>query len=218
MPGIDVLRFIRPLALVAAAFVLLVNSASAQGLTPAAIVEGYERESSQSDLQAAVNRFGDSAVVTVYGLRTRQLLGRDKIREYLEESSGKPAPSLTSMRHVDGNTVTWTERTAATELSAARDVTVEATVDGGKIQSLVYRPGRSARLAGAPATSVSPGAAALALGGLLLLGLGLLTLATARQGTLSHSSLRGRLMLELASYTPRRNAPTASANGSGASS
>src|SRR4051794_19069377 len=167
MPGIDVLRFIRALALVGAAFVLLVNSASAQGLSPAAVVESYERDSSQQNFQAALSRLGDSAVVTVYGLRTRKLTGRDQIRDFLAESTGKPAPSLTSMRHVDGNTVIWTEHTAATELTAARDATVQATVEGGKILSLEYRPGRTSQLAGSPAAAISPGAAGLALGSLL---------------------------------------------------
>src|SRR5262245_39537130 len=146
MPGIDVLRIVRALALVAAAFVLLVNSASAQGLSPAAVVDGFERDAGQQNVDAALGRFGDAAVITVHGLRTRKLWGRDQIREFLNESAGRPAPSLTSMRHVDGNTVTWTERTAATELNAARDMTVEATVEGGKIQSLAYRPGRTASL------------------------------------------------------------------------
>ena len=217
MHAIERLRLFRALALVGAAFVLLVNAAFAQGVSPYGVIESYERDAVQQDLDAALARFGETAVVTLYGQRTRTLTSRDQIRDFLDANRGLQPPVLTSSRHVDGNLVSWSERIPATEVAAARDRTVQATVADGKIQSLSYRPGRSANLDGPTAPTVTPASAGLALGGVLLLGIGLLTLATVRQRVRSGSNLSGKLLSELSGYVPSRNRPTASAKSDGAS-
>ncbi len=217
MHAIERLRLFRALALVGAAFVLLVNAAFAQGVSPHAVIESFERDAAQQDVDATLARFSDTAVITQYGQRTRTLATRDQIRDFLEQSRGVPAPVLTSTRHIDGNLVSWSERIPATETTVARERTVQATVADGKIQSLTYRPGRSSTLDGPPAPTVTPASAGLALGGLLLLGIGLLTLATVRQRVRSGSRLSGKLLSGLSGYVPSRNPPTAAANSDGAS-
>lgn len=203
----EALRLVRALALVGAAFVLLVQAASAHGMSPSAVVDSYQRARIEQDLDAALGYFSDGAVITTYGTRTRTLVTPVQIRDYLDG----PVPDMTSTLHWDGATVSWSERTNVSES------TVRATVRDGKIQSLAYRPGRAANLDGALAPSVTPESAALSVGGLLLLGVGLLALATVRQHVRSGSILRGRLVAELRHYTPRRTSPTVSANTSGAS-
>jgi len=210
------LRLFRALAFVGASFVLLVNASFAQGVSPSAVIDGFEHDAAQPDVDAAVARFSDTAQVTVYGQRNRILNGHEQIREFLEGSRGMPTPVLTSARHIDGNLVSWSERVPATDVSPARDRTVRATVYDGKIQSLTYRPG-SSQLDGPAAATVTPASAGLALCGLLLLGVGLLTLATVRQRVRSGSMLSGKLLSGLSGYVPARNSPTASANSDGRS-
>ena len=111
-------------------------------------------------------------------------------------------PILTAPCQVAGNTVTWSERPDR-EAANTNDLTVQATVLNGKIQSLVYRPGRLVQ----PATPVSAEkivteGAGLNLAALLLLGLGLLSFATLIPHGRSDSNLRGRLLRELRHWRP----------------
>jgi len=196
------MRLFRTLALVAGAFLLLVQAAGAQGLNPLAVVDSYERAWAQHDVDGALAHFADNAVVTLHVARTRSLTGRQQIRDFMQSGS---APVLTSNRQSDGAVVQWSERTEDSRFTTTRDVTVQAVVRDGKIQSLVYRPGRMVG-AEAPATSnITPQSAGLALGAVLLLGLGLLSLATIRPRVCSRSKLSGRLLRDLGHWHTRLN-------------
>jgi hypothetical protein len=202
MHTIERMRLFRSLALVAGAFLLLVQAAGAQGVNPSAVVDSYERAWGQSDVDAALGHFADNAVVTLQDARTRSLTGRPQIREFLQTAALKAEPVLTSSRQTDGASVVWSERTEG-QFLAARDVTVHAVVKNGKIESLVYRPGRMVSPQTPAAPTVTFGSAGLAFGSVLLLGLGLLSLATVRPRVTSPSSLRGRLLRDLRHWRER---------------
>jgi hypothetical protein len=196
MHGIDRIRLFRALLLVAGAFILLVHAAGAQGLNPSSVVDTYERAWARQDVDGALAMFADDAVVTLQDARTRTLASRRQIREFLETTHVGTVPMQTSPRQIDGGGMMWSERTDG-QILTATDVTVQATVQNGKIESLVYRPGRLVRGSGQPAASSTPEVAGAALAALLLLGVGLLSLATVRQTVRAGSNLRGRLMTDL---------------------
>jgi hypothetical protein len=202
MHGIERMRLFRAIALVGGAFILLVHAAGATGVSPCAVVDSYERAWAQSDFDGALAQLADGAVVTVHDPRARSLASRQQITEFLQYTAIRGAPILTAPCQVAGNTVTWSERPDS-EATTTNDLTVQATVLNGKIQSLVYRPGRLVQ----PATPVSPEkivteGAGLNLAALLLLGLGLLSFATVIPHGRSDSNLRGRLLRELRHWRP----------------
>jgi ketosteroid isomerase-like protein len=202
MHGIERMRLFRAVALVAGAFLLLVHAAGATSVSPCAVVDNYQRAWGQQDLDGALALLADDAVVTVHDPRARVLASRTQIQEFLQYTAMRGAPILTSACQVADNTVTWSER-PDTELNA-NDVTVRAVVSSGKIQSLVFRPGKLVQAPGSP-TAVDKGtseAAGLNLAGVLLLGLGLLSLATAFPHGGSDSNLRGRLLRDLRHWRP----------------
>jgi hypothetical protein len=205
MHGIEHMRLFRSVALVAGAFLLLVHAAGAQSVNPSSVVDTYARAWGQRDVDVALSLFAEDAVVSLQDAHARVLGNRDQIREFLQEATLKPAPQLTSPRQVDGNIVRWNERTEGQVISVS-DVTVQAVVQNGKIQSLVYRPGRMVRPPGdVPMSESTLESAGLALGSVVLLGLGLLSLATVRSRVRSGSQLRGRLLSELRRW-PHREA------------
>jgi hypothetical protein len=202
MHGIERIRLFRAVALVAGAFLLLVHAAGAQSVTPIAVVDTFARTWGERDIDAALALFADDAVVTLQDARARSLNGRPQIREFLQDATLKAAPQPTSSRQQDGNTVRWSERTEGQIISVS-DVTVQAVVHNGKIQSLVYRPGRMVRAQGdRPAAAGTPESAGMALAAVVLLGLGLLSLATVRSRARSGSYLRGRLLSDLRHWRP----------------
>jgi hypothetical protein len=202
MHGIERMRLFRAIALVGGAFMLLVHAAGATGVSPCAVVDSYERAWAQSDFAGALAQLADGAVVTVHDPRARSLASRRQITEFLQYTAIRGAPILTAPCQVAGNTATWSERPDS-EAATTNDLTVQATVLNGKIQSLVYRPGRLVQ----PATPVSAEkivteGAGLNLAALLLLGLGLLSFATVIPHGRSDSNLRGRLLRELRHWRP----------------
>jgi hypothetical protein len=203
MHHIERLRLFRALALVAGAFLLLVQAAGAHGLNPCTVVETYERAWSENDIDGALGFFADNAVVTLQDARTRSLAGRQQIREFLQTASVKAAPVLTSSRQADGGRVMWSERIEGQEVLTAKDVSVVAVVKDGKIQSLVYRPGRMVSPQGPQAPAVTTESASMALGAVLLLGLGLLSLATVRTRVRTSSNLHGSLLRDLRHWRAR---------------
>lgn len=80
-------------------------------------------------------------------------------------------------------------------------MTVQAVVEDGKIRSLVYRSGRMVRGPGGLAGTTSPESAGAVLAALVLLGLGLVSLASVRSHVRSGSNLRGRLISDLGHWT-----------------
>jgi hypothetical protein len=193
---IERMRLFRALALVAAAFLLLVQAAGAHGLNPATVVDSYERAWGQNDVDAALGHFADNAVVTVQDARTRSLTSREQIREFLQSAALRAAPVLTSSRQADGGRLMWSERIEGQVLSA-KEVSVQALVKDGKIQSLAYRPGRMVGAQAPTAPTVTTESASMALGAVLLLGLGLLSLATVRTRVRTSSNLHGSLLRDL---------------------
>jgi hypothetical protein len=196
MYGVERMRMFRTATLVSGAFLLLVHAAVAQSVTPSALVDSYERAWGHQDVDAALALLADTAVVTVQDPTTRSMTGHAQIREFLQNAGLRRAPNLTTARQVDANTVVWSERIEAPALSAT-ELTVQAVVEDGKIQSLVYRPGHLIRAAGSPADTATPESAAAVLAALLLLGFGLLSLASVPSRVRSGSNLRGRLMADL---------------------
>jgi len=197
MHGIEPMRLFRAIALVGGAFILLVHAAGATGVSPCAVVDSYERAWTHGDLDGVLAQLADGAVVTVHDPRARSLASRQQITEFLQYTAIRGAPILTAPCQVAGNTVTWSERPDS-EATTSSDLTVQATVLNGKIQSLVYQPGRLVQPAApaSPEKIVTEGAG-LNLAALLLLGLGLLSFATVIPHGRSDSNLRGRLMHEL---------------------
>jgi hypothetical protein len=202
MHGVEHMRLIRALALVAGAFILLVQAASAQGVSPAAVLDNYERALGRRDIDGALSQLAEGAVITVHDPRTRILTSRAQVREFLQRASLDAPPVPTSDRQVDGATVTWGERTQGAGV-ATNELTVQAVVENGKIQSLVYRPGRLVQAHGNAAAGTTLESAGMSLGAVVLLGFGLLSLATARRQFHAGSNLRGRLVRELHQWRVR---------------
>jgi hypothetical protein len=196
MHGIERLRIFRALALVIGAFVLLVHAAGAQGVSPCGVLDSYERAWGQQDVDGALALLADNAVVTLHSSRARTLTGRDQIRDFLPSTQLVGPPQLTSSRQVDANTVSWSEHIEGRSFDGA-DLTVEAIVADGKIQSLIYRPGKLIRGLAPVAANDTPQLGGNVLAALLLLGLGLLSLASAPRQVSGGSNLRGRLMGDL---------------------
>jgi len=197
MHGIERMRLFRALALVAGAFILLVHAAGATGVSPCVVVDNYERAWTHSDFAGALAQLADGAVVTVHDPRERSLATRLQITEFLQYTAIRGAPILTAPCQVAGNTVTWSERPDS-QAANVNEVTAQAVVANGKIQSLVYRPGRLVQSPQPPlADQVVSESAGLNLAALVLLGLGLLSLATVIPHGRSDSNLRGRLLREL---------------------
>jgi len=202
MHHIERMRLFRALALVAGAFLLLVQAAGAHGLNPSTVVDSYERAWGENDVDGALGYFADNAVVTLQEARTRSLTGRPQIREFLQTAMLQATPVLTSSRQADGGRVMWSERIEGQVLTA-KDVSVQAVVKDGKIQSLVYRPGRMVGPQAPHAPTVTTESAGMALGAVLLLGLGLLSLATVRTRVRTRSKLHGRLLRDLRHWRAR---------------
>ena len=211
MHRIEPMRLFRAVALVAGAFLLLVQAAGAQGVSPCAVVDNYERAWGQQDFDGALAQLSDDAVVTVHDPRARSLASRQQIHEFLQYTAMRGVPILTSTCTIAGNTVSWSERPDSEALST-NEVTVQAVVQNGKIQSLVYRPGRLVQPSGTPPATdkMASESASMNLAALVLLGLGLLSLATAFPHHRSDSNLRGRLMRDLRRW--RRSARKSSSS------
>jgi hypothetical protein len=213
MHGSERMRLFRASVLVAGAFMLLVHAASAHSVTPSVVVDSYERAWGMQDVDGALALLADDAVITFQDPRVRSLTRRQQIRDFLEGAGLQGAPALTMTRQVDANRVTWSERLEGHILSAA-EVTVQAVVEDGKIQSLVYRSGNLVHGPADPVVAATPEWAGAVLAAVALLGLGLLSLASVHSHVRGGSNLRGRLMTDLqlwsaAPKTPLR-APTLS--------
>jgi len=212
MHSTERMRWFRTAALVAGGCLLLVYAAVSQSLTPTALVDRYEHAWGYQDVDGALALLADNASITYDDPRTHSITSRDKIRAFLREAALSHAPLLTSARQVDASTVTWSERVESHVLSAT-ELTVQAVVADGKIQSLVYRSGRPLRGTTKPASATPPESAGAVLAGVLLVGMGLLSLAGVRSQARSASNLRGRLLADLRLWSARpktsARAPTA---------
>ena len=196
MHGGERMRLFRASVLVAGAFLLLVHAASAHSVTPSVVVDSYERAWGLQDVDGAMALLADDAVITFQDPRVRSLTSHQQIHDFLQGAGLQGAPPLTTSRQVDANQVVWSERIEGHVLNTA-EVTVQAVVEDGRIQSLVYRSGRLVRGSGSPSVAGTPEWAGAVLGAVALLGLGLLSLASVRTHVRAGSNLRGRLMADL---------------------
>ena len=201
MHRLEILRALRAALLVANAIVLLVYAASSQRGNPTAVISSFERAWSQQDFDGALAQFADTATITVHDPRTRVLASQQQIREFLQINAAQGVPIPTSTSRVQGNSVTWTERTDA-PVWISKDSTVQATVVNGKIQSLVYDQGTKAAAAGHPSGVLTAESAGMNLGAVALFGLACLSLTTLRPRSGSGSVMRGRLMRDLSRWQP----------------
>jgi hypothetical protein len=196
MHRIELFRLLRSVALVVGACGLFVQAASAQALNPCAIVASYERALNERDMQAALALFADDATITLAGPRSSSLSGLSQIQQFLRGGDPRSGAPLFYNRQVIGETVMWSERLAGLT-SRATDQTIEAVVVHGKIQSLVYRQGTLVPDTGSPGNELAPESASMVLEAEVLLGLGLLSLASVRTRVRSSSNLRGTLLRDL---------------------
>ena len=189
----EFLRLIRALALVAAATLLMVHGAGAQGVgDPPAVIQAFEQARSDGNLEVALQQFSPGAVLKVDQGATRVFRGRDEIRGFLETLEPTSTLALTTGLHLDGQRVLWSEMVGAQSANPLA-LTGEATIADGKISTLTYRAGTLVAPQGQ--TSASAGghcSAVMVLGALALLGLGLVSLVSVRSRRPSDSAMRGR--------------------------
>jgi hypothetical protein len=197
------------LLLVVVAGLVPVAALAQTDATSSALVDSFEGARNQHDIEGALSLFTDDAVVRD---RTgHEHVGKDQIRQYLLLTSlrGRAVPS--DVHQVGTNQVAWTER-LTTQVSNL-EFGVEAQVQDGKIKALIYDGGpNSGRLEPLTDTSGS-------LPALLGMAAVALVLSAAVAGVsvglplprraLAASSLRGRLVPALQTWTTTRRRPIA---------
>jgi hypothetical protein len=164
------------------------------------VVDAFERTRSGNDLDGALAQFNDDAVVTIQSGRTTQVFaGRDQVRAYLTGVASSRA-LMRSTYEIDGAFVRWTERDE--DPSQTFDATMQATIQNGRISTLLVQQTQGFAAPATPRGSVAPRqtpslAWALGLGSALTLCLGLVFRPRQRS---SQSRLDGRLVNGMRSY------------------
>lgn len=162
---------------------------------PAAVITAYEMARNRGDVDAAVSFFDDNATLQQ---RSTILSGKDEIRRYLQNQTGRGRFVVVSNRKTNGTQLTWVERPAGQNVNGV-EVSVEAIVQDGKIKALSYNgtplvprlePNQDVR---------TPLPAMLGLASVLLVLSGLVLVASSGLGHAhsADSSLRGRLLRDL---------------------
>lgn len=77
---------------------------------PAAVITAYEMARNRRDVDAALSYFAEDAIITQ---RSTTYSGKDEIRNYLEAVSTRSRFIVVSDRRVNGNHVSWTERSGS---------------------------------------------------------------------------------------------------------
>ncbi|MBV9357113.1 MAG: nuclear transport factor 2 family protein [Chloroflexi bacterium] len=188
---------------------LIPCAALAQTDASSALVDSYEGARNQHDIEGALSLFTDDAVVR--DRSGHEHVGKDQIRQYLLLTSLRGRSVPTDVHQVGTNQVAWTER-LTTQVSNL-EFGVEAQLQDGKIKALIYDGGpNSGRLEPLTDTSGSlpalVGMAAVALvlsAGVAGVSVGL---PLPRRG-LTASSLQGRLVPALQTWTTSRRRPIA---------
>jgi hypothetical protein len=199
------IRLFRALALIVGAGLLLAYATAAYAMEPPRIVDAFARARAERDLDAALSLFTDNAVVSLERGREQVFAGKTEIRHLLTVLdlsapliTASPAPLATSP-----NTITWSE---SDQQNPTRELTGEATIEGGKIARLVYRPGTLVPTQQVPTqnmslVALSSGASMVAV---VLFGVGLGSLVTVRPQRIARSALQGRLVRHLGSWRLER--------------
>ncbi len=173
------------------------------------LVDNFEAARNRHDVEGALLLFTDDAVIR--DRSGHEHAGKDQIRQYLLLTSTRGRSVPIDVHQVGTNQIAWTER-ITTQVSNLEFV-VEAQVQDGKIKALVYDGGPgSGRLEPLTDTSGSLpalfGMAAVALvlsAGVTGVSLGL----PLPRRALAASSLQGRLVPGLQSWTASRRRPIA---------
>jgi len=165
------------------------------GSDPGSVITSYELARNRGDLDQAVALFADDATLTQ---RNTTYTGRDDIRRYLPNSTGRGRFVVISNRKVNGDNLSWVERPAGQNINSI-EVSVEAIIQDGKIKALSYNGAPSAPR---PEQSLDGRAqlpALLGLGSVALVLSGVVLVASAGlgHGQSGGSSMRGRLMRDL---------------------
>ena len=202
-------RWVWPLLVLVGLMSALPMRALAQADTSSSLVDDFEAARSRHDVEAALNLFTDDAVVR--DRSGHEHVGKDQIRQYLLLTSSRGRSVASDVRQVSGNQLVWTERVTTQVSNLAFGV--EAQLQDGKIKLLVYDGGpNSGRLE--PLTDTSGSLPALfGLGAVVAVLVGAVTgvslgLPLPRR-VLTVSSLRGRLVPELQSWSATRRRPIA---------
>jgi len=175
-----------------------------QSSDPAAIVTAYEMARNRGDVDQAVALFADDATLTQ---RSTIFTGRDEIRRYLQNATGRGRFVVISNRKVNGTQLTWTERPAGQNINGI-EVGVEAIVQDGKIKALSYNGSPYAPRVEPNLEGRSQLPALLGLGSVVLVLSGVVLVASSGigHGQTAESSLRGRLMNDLKVWRSARSA------------
>jgi len=183
------------------------------GNDPASVITGYEMARNRRDVDAALAYFATDATIVQ---RNTTFTGHDEIRRFLENATARSRFIVVSDRQVSGDQVTWTERNGGGQGTQSQfqnlagfQLTVEATIQDGKIKSLAYTgfgqastPTPSVDARGQVPAAIGPGAVVLLLAGVLLIA----SAGASRPGG-ANSRLRGRLLADLRGWAAARQSP-----------
>jgi hypothetical protein len=176
---------------------------SVQSSEPAAVIGAYQMARNRGDIDAAVTLFSDDATLTQ---RNTTYTGREQIRRYLENSTGRGRFIVISNRVTNGNQLNWIERPAGQNVNGI-EVGVEAIIHNGKIRSISYNGAAFTARTEPALESRSQLPALLGLGAVVLVLSGVLLVVSAGFGASSgQSSQQGRLMRELQLWRAGRGA------------
>jgi hypothetical protein len=189
--------------------VLVPRAALAQTDASSSLVDSFEAARNQHDIEGALSLFTDDAVVTDRSGHNH--IGKDQIRQYLLLTSMRGHSVPSDVHQVGTNQVAWTER-LTTQVSNL-EFGVEARLQDGKIKALVYDGGpNSGRLEPLTDTSGSlPALLGMAVVALVLWAgvAGVSVGLPLPRRALAASSLRGRLVPALQTWTTTRRRPIA---------
>jgi hypothetical protein len=102
------------------------------------VVDQLAQARTATSLDRALALFADDAVITVQaGKATQVFAGRDQVRAYLQAVALPSRVLMRSTYRVDGPFVRWTERLEQPHQMV--DATVQATVQSGRIETLVVQ-------------------------------------------------------------------------------
>jgi ketosteroid isomerase-like protein len=184
--------------------------AQAHAGDPASVITGYEMARNRRDVDGALAYFADDATIVQ---RNTTFSGRDEIRRFLENATARSRFIVVTDRQVMGDQVTWTERNGGGQGTQGQlanlgsfTLTVEATIQDGKIKSLAYTGFGQAQTSQFYADGRAQVPAPLGLGAVVVLLAGVVLVASTGVGRPggTRSRLHGRLMQDLQGWAAAR--------------
>ena len=182
--------------------------AQARAGDPASVITGYEMARNRRDIDAALAYFADDATIVQ---RNTTFSGRDEIRRFLESATARSRFIVVTDRQVMGDQVTWTERNGGGQQGQLQNfsgftLTVEATIQDGKIKSLAYTGFGQAQASQLATDGRAQVPAPFGLGAVVVLLAGVVLVASTGAGRPggARSRLHGRLMQDLQGWAAAR--------------